>query len=84
MWAHLEVIIVDEKKSVDERILAARNQLILCGDAMLFAYHMLVELKYGAEVDQEKFDQVTDDLLTAFRSTVELSSTVSDLDYGKE
>ena len=75
---------MDEKKSVDERILAARNKLILCGDAMLFAYHMLVDLRYGTEVDQEKFDQVTDDLLTAFRSTVELSSTVSDLAYGKE
>ena len=48
---------MDEKKSLDERILAARNQLILCGDAMLFAYHMLVELKYGAEVDQEKFQE---------------------------
>ena len=75
---------MDEKKSVDERILAARNKLILCGDAMLFAYHMLVDLRYGTEVDQEKFDQVTDDLLTAFRSTIELSSTVSDLAYGKE
>lgn len=75
---------MDEKKSVDEKILAARNKLILCGDAMLFAYHMLVDLRYGTEVDQEKFDQVTDDLLTAFRSTIELSSTVSDLAYGKE
>lgn len=75
---------MDEKKSVDEKILAARNQLILCGDAMLFAYHMLVDLRYGTDVGQEKFDQVTDDLLTAFRSTLDLSSTVYDLAYGKE
>lgn len=75
---------MDEKKSVDEKILAVRNQLILCGDAMLFAHHMLVDLRYGTDVDQEKFDQVTDDLLTAFRSTLDLSSTVYDLAYGKE
>mgnify|MGYP004603351597 CR=1 FL=1 len=73
---------MDEKKSVDEKILAVRNQLILCGDAMLFAYHMLVDLRYGTDVGQEKFDQVTDDLLTAFRSTLDLSSTVYDLAYG--
>ena len=75
---------MDEKKSVDEKILAVRNQLILSGDAMLFAYHMLVDLRYGTDVGQEKFDQVTDDLLTAFRSTLDLSSTVYDLAYGKE
>lgn len=67
------MIIVDEKKSVDEKILAVRNQLILCGDAMLFAYHMLVDLRYGTDVVQEKFDQVTDDLLIAFRITLDLS-----------
>ena len=73
---------MDEKKSVDEKILAVRNQLILCGNAMLFACNMLIDLRYGTDVDQEKFDQVTDDLLTAFRSTVDLRSTVYDLAYG--
>lgn len=34
---------MDEKKSLDERILAARNQLILCGDAIVS------DLAYGKE-----------------------------------
>ena len=75
---------MDEKKSVDEKVLAVRKLLSVCDESILTAFDLLIALRFGADLDQEELHQAASGLLTAFHSLGELSSTVYDLAYEKE
>ena len=89
---------MDEKKSVDEKFLAVREQLSAYDKAILTAADMLMAIKSAVDLanfDQEKFghllddlidqgkiDHVVSDLLATFRGSIGFASTVYDLAYG--